>query len=1390
MVLGAGRAGRAEIMVKTRVCYLTFAIAWLAAGVQAIQITEVMYHPQVNEAQNEWIELYNETSVRRDLSGWAFAEGIDFVFPEGTIMPSGSYLVIARDPAHIESTYGIRGVLGPFTGRLDNSSDHVILFDNAGGIMAEVDYEDRGKWPAEADGTGHTLTKIVLRGDPMDPDNWSASLLIGGTPGGPHRHGDWDEDTPLIEVGDVWRYFKGTTEASSPIEAWRQVGFDDSAWQEGATGIGYGDGDDATVLTDMQDNYMSVFCRKTFTCDPAAVDRLYLEIDHDDGFVAYLNGVEVGRWGLLSGPVTYTMPASDHEASGGDLNPRPITVLNITLFKGALATTNVLAVQVHNAGLSSDDLSFIPRLVSRSSHSAGEFENPIVINEVSFYTSGTQYVELHNSSNAPFDVGGHYLSNDPNVLGRYRIPSPTMIPAGGHLAFPQTQLGFSIPSVGSGVYLSAPDLGRVVDVRVVEPGPYEMTEGRWPDGAEAWYYMNATTGTANAVELTTSVVINEIMYHPSSDDVRDEYVELYNISDSTVDLTGWRFSRGIDYAFAAGRSIGPGQYLVIAKDRDYLIAKYGLNPVIVLGNYGGQLADSGEKIRLRDPNNNVADEVRYWDGGHWSGYADGYGSSLELIDPTQDNANYQAWAPSDETSKAQWVLILYTATVNDTNTSEMEEDELHLHLLAPGEVLVDDVQLVRGGTQYLGDTGFESGMGRWLAMGNHVQSHVISTDAFNGSRCLKIVATGDGDTGANHIEQDALQLMPDNATYTISIRAKWQYGCNLLLTRCFNNQAPKTHILPRPQNTGTPGAVNSVHRQNLGPVFSEVSHSPVIPNASDSVIVRARIHDPDGVQSATVSFKADNDSSFIPITMNDNGTGPDDVAGDGVFAATIPPRTFGRTVAFYFSALDGRGAINTWPTDASRPALYRIDNRLGAGFPTYRVILTSQEEASLFNGPHLSNEPHNCTFIFNETDVYHNCGIRFTGSPYGRRDSGYRGYKVTFNNDEKLHGVKWQARFDYQQNAGYRDRMAHQLIRRMDQPSCEVEYFDVRVNSRTENLHNGVNIFEDILPPGRRYLDMFYPGNDDGRLFELGARYYYTADVDTDLSEFSAVGSGWADWGNDKERYRWNYMIRNHDREDDYTSMIAVAKLYSRVPNGTTIQEMSRYINLRRWLTVTAVRTVSSDWDFRGVKNAFVYFRPSDGLMDLLPWDCELAFQLRDVDMNIWSNAGSRVRGFLQKGGNAHYYLNDVHRFLAHYFNHAYLDPWIDHYYSVAGGYSPATFKQFIDERRAYLDTQMVPYVSPRVGITITAPDPLTVPDLRANLIGVAPVNASWVRYRGKDYWLEWQSATYWGVTIDVPPGTNLVTLEFLDYDKQPIGTDSITIRAPLNAGIESWKGY
>lgn len=188
------------------------------------------------------------------------------------------------------------------------------------------------------------------------------------------------DDTVLLDVGPGWKYFKGTQEpspdgAGAASTAWAQPTFNDSAWLAGATGIGYGDNDDATVLSDMINKYLSVYLRREFTiANPADLENLLLTVDYDDGFVAYINGTEVARSRTMQD--TGTPPAFNRAANGGREagSAESFSLAKYRSLLKAAPEKNVLAIQVHNVTLDSSDLSIIPRLVQRALR-PGSIEN-------------------------------------------------------------------------------------------------------------------------------------------------------------------------------------------------------------------------------------------------------------------------------------------------------------------------------------------------------------------------------------------------------------------------------------------------------------------------------------------------------------------------------------------------------------------------------------------------------------------------------------------------------------------------------------------------------------------------------------------------------------------------------------------------------------------------------------------------------------------------------------------------------------------------------------------------------------------------------------------------------------------------------------------------------
>lgn len=184
---------------------------------------------------------------------------------------------------------------------------------------------------------------------------------------------------PQIVEGDSWRYFKGTsTPPAQGTNQWFNLPFDDSAWLgPSPSGFGFADCDDNTTLDDMN-TYSSVFTRRLFAvADAGLIHHLTLAADYDDGFVAYINGVEVARRNMPAGtPQHSTLASGNHEASRGPGSSSPATEEKefIPISPSVLRDgTNVIAVSGHNVSLSSSDLSLIVELYTNAALVRGPF---------------------------------------------------------------------------------------------------------------------------------------------------------------------------------------------------------------------------------------------------------------------------------------------------------------------------------------------------------------------------------------------------------------------------------------------------------------------------------------------------------------------------------------------------------------------------------------------------------------------------------------------------------------------------------------------------------------------------------------------------------------------------------------------------------------------------------------------------------------------------------------------------------------------------------------------------------------------------------------------------------------------------------------------------------
>jgi hypothetical protein len=162
-------------------------------------------------------------------------------------------------------------------------------------------------------------------------------------------------DTIFVSPGAAWKYLDDGSDRGT---AWRDTGFDDSGWASGPAQLGYGDGDEATVVSygpSSTNKYVTTYFRRGFdVVDPSPYACFRLRLVRDDGAVVYLNGNEVRRVNMPDGPVDYLTLApnvigSDDEDAFQELYFYPT---------GLAAGANVIAVEIHQQSRTSSDISF------------------------------------------------------------------------------------------------------------------------------------------------------------------------------------------------------------------------------------------------------------------------------------------------------------------------------------------------------------------------------------------------------------------------------------------------------------------------------------------------------------------------------------------------------------------------------------------------------------------------------------------------------------------------------------------------------------------------------------------------------------------------------------------------------------------------------------------------------------------------------------------------------------------------------------------------------------------------------------------------------------------------------------------------------------------------
>ncbi len=1192
-----------------------------------LTLSEIMYRPKTaagNTNNLEFIELFNAGAIFQEMTGWKLTGGVEFSFPAGYKLEAGQFAVIAADPATLQSTYGISGVLGPFTGSLNNAGDRVQLRDGIGAVKLDVEFSPDAPWPVAADGAGPSLVLTAPSYGEASPKAWSASSLVGGSPGGP--------DPALAVPGDS-----------------------------------------------------------------------------------------------------------------------------------------------------------------------------VLINEFLAHTDDPQldFIELFNRSNNPADLSGCFLTDDP-ATNKFRIANGTSLPPRGFRSFDQNELGFRLSAAGETIYLVSSNGLRVIDAIRFGGQENGVSSGRLPNGSETIRRLAAPTpGAANAEWRNEAIIINELMYNPISGNSDDEFVELHNRGATTVNLGGWRFESGINFTIPGGTSLGPGGFLVIARNAARLRTNYPqLNANNTLGDYSGALGNSGEQLSLSKPDGVVSTnefgnlvtnkihivvtEVSYATGGAWGRWADGGGSSLELADPKADPLRGANWADSDETQKAVWSPVTFTGRLDNGNTA-YSADRLFLGLLNDGECLVDDIEVVEGaGANLVSNPGFESGAAGWSFFGNHAPSGVDSVGAFAGTRCLHVRAGGGVDTGPNSIRTPLAAGLANNDTVTIRARVRWLRGWPELLFRLHGNYVDFAAALPVPANLGTPGQPNSRAVANAGPAIYAVTHSPAVPRNNEAVLVTARISDPDGIGALNLRFRLDPATTFTTVAMRDDGTLGDVLAGDGIYSARVSGRSAGTLAAYRIESTDGAGASSVFPRNVpTEEALIRWGDEVPFGSFPHVHLWSTQANQGAPDGNPLNNRYRNGTIVYGNQRVIYNVGFRDKGSPY---HGGGGDLTAVTPEDDLLHGVR-ERLFSLTGNGGSEDTGLRGRLAAWLSHDLGIPYLNGNPLHFFFNGGRFANIVEDQEEPDHRYAEQHNLEGGSGDLYKISIWFEFNDDnrgfnsVQATLEKFLTTGNQFK-----LPRYRWNWERRAQQvPESDYTTIFDLVNAANNT-GADFVQRMQTHGDIDEWMRVFAFHRMTGNWDswtFSVGQNMYLYRQPGRPAI-IMPWDIDFIFGLGE-------GATGGLWGGQDPIANSKLFDNPTFRRMIW---RAYLDgvngpmrperfqPVIDAYRAaqlannIQGLNTTSGITSYLNARRANIQSQINGANAAAFAITSNGGNNFTATTPTATLTGTAPFAVASIAVNGVSYPVTWTGFTTFSISVPLTKPTNPLALVGLDRKGNPLPgiTDSVTV--------------
>jgi len=758
----------------------------------------------------------------------------------------------------------------------------------------------------------------------------------------------------------------------------------------------------------------------------------------------------------------------------------------------------------------------------------------------------------------------------------------------------------------------------------------------------------------------SAVIINEIYYDPPDKTKPAEFIELHNASALAADISGWKLTGAIEFAFPAGTVIAPGGFALAAENPAAFRTAFGAN---ALGPWTGSLANEGERIRLENAAGGLEDEVDYRAGFPWPTGPRGSGSSMELLHPGLDNDRAGSWRESRPSIAVPQARIYLAAADPAWRYRKGTNEPAGAAGAWRGLAYAEDATWSTGQTPVgYGDSDDNTVLADMannyttvylrrkftLPAGPNPSTLQLKLNIDDG-----VVAWINGVEAARYNANDASPAF--NATASAALEPTWQTfvltdtsmlkaGENLLAIHALNQSASSSDLtidaeLRTPEANAlagkpTPGATNSTVLPDFSaapPQIRQVEHAPYQPTNGQTVAITAKITDPDGVAAVKLEYQLVNPGQYVrksdaayetgwmETVMRDDGQAGDSLAGDAVFTAQLPAsvQVHRRLVRYRITATDARGASARAPyadDEAPNFAYFVYDGAPGwRGASRPGTTPAREFPAALMNSLPIYHLIANSTDVSNSQwnggfDTVRMWGtLVYDGEVYDHIQFHNRGEGSTYNTGKN----KWRFHFNRA-----RDFKARDLWGRRYQADWRVLNFNgcaspwASVNRGMAGLDEGVSfrLYELAGVPSSKTHYVHFRVIDEAA--EASAASQYTGDL---WGLYQAIEQPDGRFLDERGLPDGNlYKIEGGgDKKNQGPSQPADASDWnsfsSASRNAQTAGWWRANLDLERFYSFHAMNRVTGNVDLRHNYNHYAYHPPGAGWV-IMPWDLDMMF--------------------------------------------------------------------------------------------------------------------------------------------------------------------------------------